>query len=173
MAPSCCIKLSLSTSAQRSIILPPAIRLMCISVIVSEFPLGGIPINGPWWVACHLRRSTTLSPQRSYPRPFGSCQGRRGGTWQKIVCSFGDLVEPPAGERRTPERGPHRGRRYPQSEKHPRRVRRSAGRRPCSLQASYSSLSSSLEPLTWCYTRSSGCHRAIVQCELPRIPQRV
>jgi hypothetical protein len=41
MAPSCCIKLSLSTSAQRSTILPPAIRLLCISVIVSEFPLGG------------------------------------------------------------------------------------------------------------------------------------
>ena len=50
MAPSCCSICSCSMTCQCSAILPPRRRWMSTPEIVTVRPLGGMPMNSPWWV---------------------------------------------------------------------------------------------------------------------------
>src|SRR3977135_3003766 len=60
--PSCCIRARASQLTQPSSILPFAKRAMLTPVMLTCFPVGGIPLRSPLWVPLQDHRATTVSP---------------------------------------------------------------------------------------------------------------
>jgi hypothetical protein len=51
-----------SETPHDSAILPSSMRYTEMPVKSASFPVGGMPLYSPWWVARHLQQATTLSP---------------------------------------------------------------------------------------------------------------